>query len=32
MSRKPRRKALKEAKATGLSTGTFGNLMYIGKK
>jgi len=25
-------KALKEAKATGLSTGTLGNLMYTGKK
>ena len=29
---KHKRAALKEEKATGLSTGTFGNLMYIGKK
>ncbi|MHB8103374.1 MAG: hypothetical protein ACYDEF_14680 [Methanosarcina sp.] len=29
---KHNRKALKEAKATGLSTGILGNLMYIGKK
>jgi len=29
---KHNRTTLKEAKATGLSIGTLGNLMYIGKK
>ena len=29
---KPNQTALNEVMATGLSTGTLGNLMYIGKK